>query len=207
MRLTSLTVAVGICASIFPLPLDWHAPPGKDLSAPFPCQHRACGCKSAQHCWKRCCCFTNTQKLAWARAHKIPAPFYVVVAAASEQTRSTGCGSTGSLAKGLKTRSSADENPSNHAVLKNCCRTEKSTKACNLKTKKSGPEEHGSQFVLSILWQKCQGHNWFWNSLPWAIVQSQQSPPITLSVMGSTVTSSSYGGPQLSLSPPVPPPR
>lgn len=57
---------------------------GKDTSAPFPCQHRACGCRSAQQCWKKCCCFTNTQKVAWARKNQVQLPAFVVAAARAE---------------------------------------------------------------------------------------------------------------------------
>lgn len=43
----------------------------KDVSRPFPCQHRACGCQSAEQCRRQCCCFSTTQKLAWARRHRV----------------------------------------------------------------------------------------------------------------------------------------
>lgn len=39
----------------------------KDRSQPFPCQDRPCGCRSAEHCRKKCCCFTPQQKTAWAK--------------------------------------------------------------------------------------------------------------------------------------------
>jgi hypothetical protein len=60
------------------------APSSKDCSVPFPCQHRTCGCRSAQQCWKKCCCFTNSQKLAWAKANRVQAPAFVVAAAQRE---------------------------------------------------------------------------------------------------------------------------
>ena len=75
---------------------------GKDGSAPFPCQHRTCGCRSAQQCWKKCCCFTNAQKLAWAKAHRVQAPAFVVAAAQCEasavpagKVKETCCTTTG----------------------------------------------------------------------------------------------------------------
>jgi hypothetical protein len=57
-----LALLVGI-----PLPM----PAAKDSSRPFPCQHHRCGCQNAEQCWKHCCCFTNEQKLAWARANGV----------------------------------------------------------------------------------------------------------------------------------------
>ena len=60
-----LALLVGI-----PLPL----PAAKDSSRPFPCQHHRCGCQNAEQCWRQCCCFTNEQKLAWARKNGVTPP-------------------------------------------------------------------------------------------------------------------------------------
>lgn len=66
---------------------------GKDLSRPFPCQDRPCGCRSAAQCWKRCCCFTNRQKVAWARRHSVILPEFVRRASDRETIadRASGC--------------------------------------------------------------------------------------------------------------------
>jgi len=56
----------------------------KDLSEPFPCMHRACGCRSAEQCWKSCCCFSNREKVAWARANQVRLPLFVHRAADKE---------------------------------------------------------------------------------------------------------------------------
>ena len=89
-RLSGLTVLLGICAMLLPLPM---APlpsnsPEKDLSQPFPCQNRPCGCRSAEQCWKKCCCFNNSQKIAWAKAHKVAVPDAVVAATENEKLNS-----------------------------------------------------------------------------------------------------------------------
>ena len=63
---------------------------GKDTSAPFPCQARACGCRSAKQCWKKCCCFTDTQKVAWAKANRVTLPAFVVAAAKRESSVAKG---------------------------------------------------------------------------------------------------------------------
>ena len=67
----------------------WSGGAGKDLSQPFPCMHRRCGCRSAEQCWRGCCCFTNQQKLAWAKANSVVPPEYVVVAAKQEKSQPT----------------------------------------------------------------------------------------------------------------------
>jgi hypothetical protein len=47
---------------------------GKDLSIPFPCMHRACGCRSAAECWKSCCCTTKAERIAFAKSHGVAIP-------------------------------------------------------------------------------------------------------------------------------------
>jgi len=46
----------------------------RDLRRPYPCQHHACGCVDADHCWQDCCCYTPEQKLAWARDNQVEPP-------------------------------------------------------------------------------------------------------------------------------------
>lgn len=65
-----------LTASGMPLPAI-GLPTGKDKSSPFPCMNRTCGCMTAEQCWRSCCCFTNQQKLEWAREHGVAVPDYV----------------------------------------------------------------------------------------------------------------------------------
>jgi len=59
----------------------WGGVASKDLSHPFPCQYRRCGCASSDQCWRACCCFTPRERLAWARTHQVPVPSSLVQAA------------------------------------------------------------------------------------------------------------------------------
>jgi hypothetical protein len=45
----------------------------------FPCQNHRCGCTSAEQCWKHCCCFTRSERLAWAVRRGVKPPREVVV--------------------------------------------------------------------------------------------------------------------------------
>ena len=89
-RLTASVLLVTSLLMVLPISMRIAAPEiseesnGKDLSAPFPCQSRRCGCQSAKQCWKKCCCFTDTQKVAWAKANRVTLPAYVVAAAKRE---------------------------------------------------------------------------------------------------------------------------
>jgi hypothetical protein len=73
-----------LLASGLPLPVA-AAGPKKDISKPFPCMNRPCGCLNADQCWHSCCCFTMREKLAWAKAHGVEPPTFVCEAAAEEE--------------------------------------------------------------------------------------------------------------------------
>ncbi|MEZ6132276.1 MAG: hypothetical protein R3C59_26745 [Planctomycetaceae bacterium] len=77
-----MLLAVGCCAMWVPVPQI--SSPEKDRSEPYPCMDRPCGCASAEQCWKKCCCFTNQQKVAWAERNGVKVPEYVVAAAIRE---------------------------------------------------------------------------------------------------------------------------
>lgn len=92
-RSISALLVMSLCGLfVFPVPLveiggrsGGRGVAGKDTSVPFPCMLKACGCRNAEDCWRGCCCFTNTQKLAWARKNSVDVPAYVVDAARHEQ--------------------------------------------------------------------------------------------------------------------------
>jgi hypothetical protein len=73
---------LGQLIAVIGLPLPRAS--AKDLSKPFPCMHRACGCLSAEDCWKSCCCFSAGERVAWAREHEIEPPTALVEEAARE---------------------------------------------------------------------------------------------------------------------------
>lgn len=68
-RLLACGVMLVYVFSAAGLPLP--APVAKDLSAPFPCQYRRCGCVSAEQCLRKCCCFSEHEKQAWFAARKL----------------------------------------------------------------------------------------------------------------------------------------
>jgi hypothetical protein len=51
----------------------------------FPCEHCPCGCTTAAQCWRDCCCYTNQEKVAWAKENGVTVPEHVLAAAEREQ--------------------------------------------------------------------------------------------------------------------------
>ena len=84
-RGTALVALLGFLAGTLGVPLP-AAKIAKDTSRPFPCQARQCGCMNAAQCWRECCCYTNRQKLAWAKDNHVEVPQFVLSAAKSEET-------------------------------------------------------------------------------------------------------------------------
>jgi hypothetical protein len=78
LAVNHLLVATGL-----PVPL-----PARDTERSsremFPCMNCSCGCRTAEQCWRHCCCYTMTEKVAWAKAHGVTPPAFVVEAAARE---------------------------------------------------------------------------------------------------------------------------
>jgi hypothetical protein len=92
----------------------WSAVAQKDLTQPFPCMHRKCGCRNAEQCWRGCCCFTNQQKLAWAKRHGVTAPKYVEFAAAEEKSPkkvAACCSAGGGNVQGCEAKNAASKKP------------------------------------------------------------------------------------------------
>lgn len=48
------------------------------LSERFPCEDCPCGCSTAEHCWDKCCCHTDREKLAWADRNGVTPPDFLI---------------------------------------------------------------------------------------------------------------------------------
>lgn len=103
-----LLVVIAVGTTGIPLP-TWAA---KDISVPFPCMHKACGCRTAADCWNSCCCNTNAQKLAWAQQRGIQPPQHVIAGAKREHQSAV-------------------------AASRSCCSTSKTQDSCCVASTKS----------------------------------------------------------------------
>lgn len=140
-------LAVGIATLGIPLPVPYV----KEIAAMFPCMNCPCGCVNAEVCWRNCCCFTNTEKIAWAEQHGATIPDYVYTQVAEE----VGC-------------------DVDLAELKPCCRQRvlaaQTKKTCDRSgaCDKSDAENKSPLVpgVLAIHALKCQGHSLSISLLP-----------------------------------------
>src|SRR5665213_519446 len=74
-RLIAVGALFAYLAAVNGLPLP---PPVviKDGGKPFPCQGHACGCQTAEECWRHCCCHTPEERWAWAEENHVQPPDY-----------------------------------------------------------------------------------------------------------------------------------
>lgn len=193
----------------------------KDLTQPFPCQDRPCGCRSADQCRKKCCCFTPLQKMAWGKRHgikgfEIPstptpppkalcevkwltirkAPIYMapirMAPIHSAQTASQGCCSAKTELKLSPIKVNAEKPKCTDAVNQPA------------DTAKSTPR---FQTVIGVCAQQCQGVEQSLAGLPIFILPL----PITLEILieprGERLTVEPVQLLSAAIQPPVPPPR
>jgi len=178
------------------IPMVVQVPQDKDRSQPFPCMNRPCGCASAEACWRGCCCFTTSQKLAWAEAHGVTPPAFVV-ATATGQTAGVGC----------STKSVCCED-SEHDLrdlpsATSCRSVAKSSPGHDVD---SGSDDYQLVFVLADASRKCQGVAQLWLLLSTAMLTEPVQFAIDLHGAGDVTTFT----PRLasaSFQPAVPPPR
>lgn len=161
----------------------------KDLSHPFPCQFRLCGCRSADHCWKKCCCFTASQKVTWAKENAVSLPSFVQQAAQVEVQRrapmlshpfltfsstrvntASCCSNTaGSLES---TSSEIDTRKSNlkcaHRADSRCVRSHRQPvrTACVAASKRSATRSASAGIQITLVQtQQCAGLTWAWSEV------------------------------------------
>ena len=118
-----------LCNTWVPLPITVE----KDLSIPFPCQAKGCGCQNAEQCWSSCCCHSDSEKLAWAAEHGVEPPSWFLAKQLVSASKHEGCA------------------PKSKAGGCCCCCQKKSAKQSVV------PEKSGVQFLILKQQMNCNG--------------------------------------------------
>lgn len=177
--------------------------PDKSPETPFPCENHACGCCSAEQCWKSCCCFTREQKIAWAKVNNVVVPYHLlgeesVVAEKSQSNEHEGlCCSMGSGDRG----SLPNKPCCSHG---NCCskKVEKHTECLQ------DPDGNGPRTISITDVMSCRGLQMLWILAPPSLTGAQSDDPyLTLPRSFEFLRWSDDLLVSGHRSPPVPPPR
>ena len=118
--LVALSVLIGLSNTYVPLPIVIK----KDLSVPFPCQDKGCGCANARQCWSSCCCHTDAEKLAWAKRNGVAVPGWFMAQADFTTSTKSGGGTCCCSQKKSKPQPVAQSKA-------NCCESSKSACCCS----------------------------------------------------------------------------
>ena len=170
--LIALAVLIGLSNTYVPLPIRIE----KDLSVPFPCQDKGCGCANAQQCWSSCCCHTDLEKLAWAKRHGVTAPGWFLSQADFTTSTKSDCGTCCCSKKEPQPVAQNDASccesssstcccstPPREKPVASCCQKRVTTCCCSAETENAS-ESRPTQMVLMTIKDQhgCQGgdDNW-----------------------------------------------
>ncbi|MEM9703050.1 MAG: hypothetical protein AAF907_11475 [Planctomycetota bacterium] len=188
-------VAMLVCQAPLPLATPANGDGGTGPAA-YPCQDRRCGCGSAEACWAGCCCFTNAQKVAWAKENGVEIPAFVHAAAKRE------------TAAAQVAKKESPKTPTCCSIAGVCGET-------GISEKKNSPEERpaddsqadGSDAQPPLGWitQRCRGEQAACGALPWALAPVIFVRDATAFGRWERVTRSPCEA--SGIEPPTPPPR
>jgi hypothetical protein len=168
---------------------------GKSVAAQaYPCDGHACGCRSAEQCWKSCCCHSPAQRLAWARAHQIQPPSELIALAARPEPRP--CCKGAAIA--------AANQPQ---AIKSCCSSKFAGGAQEARSKQETAKPSREQMLYGFMALKCRGA-----STQWTTTGAVTSPPAKLiwqpfAACCDWIHPASVVAPVSHDAPPTPPPR
>lgn len=204
-RLVGCAALLSVCLAVLPLPVAPPPKTEKDSSSPFPCQNRPCGCRTADQCWRKCCCFTNAEKVAWAKANDVKIPEFVLVAATEESNAAKAAKTqvTAQLARPAKCGCQAIAVARSGSTVGDaiCCAERPKPPAA------APPVKRGVSYVIGLFAEECHGEHGSISALPLAI------PPIDVAVVRNdallswSLPPTSEAGAGLSRPPAIPPPR
>lgn len=177
----------------------------------YPCQQGRCGCATAEQCWRSCCCHTLDQRVAWARAHGVTPPAYVLEQLASQRSPGVETANEESCCEHSHQDSASEDSSCERQTASNPSDDHPEAHACCGDTTESPtPEQPAAPrvpWVSFIDAAKCQGLQSFWIALGGVI-----PPPPAIDYVcelnpAGFVTPALQPRYEVSFSPPLPPPR
>lgn len=190
-------VFYSILAFGVPIPVDSFPITGEV----FPCMHHRCGCRSADQCWRDCCCMTMEEKLAWAEANQVTPPDYVLAEARSagllrKKAKPKCCCCC--EAKPAKSRNIARQEES-------CCQPKRpATQPTEPTAEKSKPEFQGVSLLAAL---KCRGAGDAWTGAPISLLPPKLFDSNHVAEICGMVEEVVFQISSRAISPPTPPPR
>jgi hypothetical protein len=159
----------------------------------FPCENSPCGCRSAQHCWTKCCCRTPKQRAEWAKANNVTPPSYAIVADESPVIAS-------------KSPACCAKEPKPSAVTNCCTQKNESTKIVANQVRKD-KQRLSIQLTLTALVMNCHGQSSDFALMPWTTLVKPMSLGLNLPSIDTLGIPNAQQPFSVYYDPAVPPPR
>src|SRR4051794_31006469 len=197
-RFTSATMLVAyvFTAGGVPLPAGTLAHQGEL----FPCSDHACGCQSAQQCWRSCCCHTLAERFAWARVHNVRPPAFAIAEARRDgidvawlhPTAPGSAGGSSGQVEGFHT--AVTKPPAEPGAAAGFESTASVVKKCAHCCSQKHDDRHSSGNRNRIVgWKalECQGHSSIWLAAVPSLIAINSCPigDLSLNDWGSPVSS------------------
>lgn len=193
-RATGILLLASLIAAQLPISLPTLLPiHPNELSQAYPCQNRPCGCRSAEQCRKKCCCFTSSQKQDWASRKDVPNEIATASVAEIKTSPAT-------------TRRTCCPTSANSATEKKKLASGAPTADENL-AKSGSDSKRRSRILIGLFAQQCQGIEVSWTGQFLFVLPSALTFPVYLDVTGERNPVRSSRLSEHSSEPPVPPPR
>jgi hypothetical protein len=211
-RLCASVALLSYLATIIGFPLP--SLQGKDRSQPFPCQDHPCGCRTAEQCWRHCCCFTPDEKWVWAQAHHVEPPSYAEVSPSKGWHTARLRDQTEGEENACRMCSSSTEKRTEGAASgvgeKSCCAARSGVPCCDHgqphRSDTNQPKTKGGlHWVHGISILRCQGLSTLWVSAG-AVLAPPSGPAWSAPVNPSGVLSDRDASPVTVPHAPLPPP-
>jgi hypothetical protein len=113
----------------------------------YPCMAGGCGCKSADQCWRSCCCHSLAERLAWARARGIDPPAFALAQA---------------RAMGLHLASIGKPSSADNRTQSCCTRHKQSSRACASAARCEKDSAGGASHLIAWRALACRGQSLHW---------------------------------------------
>lgn len=122
----------------------------KDRSVPFPCMDKACGCRTAEQCYKSCCCSTKAERIAWAKDHAVSAEYVALAEQAEEKPAGKSC----CASKAISSRSCCKPAVKTASC---CAKPTPQKKCCEQKPEPAPSEQRPAPGFSMLAAMKCAG--------------------------------------------------
>lgn len=146
----SLTLLVVLAIAMIGYPIS---APSLEKSGRFPCEDCSCGCATADFCWDKCCCHSDSEKLQWATDHGVPPPLFLVA-----RVR---------LASGMTMADGVDPLSKPSASCCSCSNASARSATCeepqSISAERSDGDINRTRLVRLEDAAKCHGIDWLWS--------------------------------------------